>query len=130
MRMLYAADMGGVVDTDEMPVDDDAQIGPLSEEDRSYVTSIYDGFLSKSDTIDQQIESMSNGWKITRMGRVDRAILRLAIYELLFCKGVPKPVVIDEAVRLAKKYGAEKSGAFINGVLGGVFRAHTDKSEK
>lgn len=122
MRLLYAADMGGDIDTQRMPFDGDAQMGTLTEEDRCYIASLYEGFSSNRDEIDRRIESMSNGWKVVRMGRVDRAILRLAVYELLFGKSIPEPVIIDEAVRLAKKYGAEKSSAFINGVLGGVVR--------
>ncbi len=128
MRMLYAADMGGVADAEKMPFDCDTQMGSLDEADRSYIASVHAGYASRRDEIDQKIESMSNGWKIVRMGRVDLAILRLAVFELFYGENVPKSVVIDEAVRLAKKYGADKSSVFINGVLGGVVRAHPDEN--
>ena len=67
--------------------------------------------------IDDAIESVSTNWRIDRMARVDRNVLRLAAHELLHRPGVPVKVVINEAIELGKKFGSESSGAFINGVL-------------
>lgn len=73
--------------------------------------------VEKKEIIDQKINDVASGWKTSRMGRVDLAILRLAIFELQFDPAVPTGVAINEAVELAKKYGQDESPAFINGIL-------------
>jgi N utilization substance protein B len=123
--MLYAVDMGGAVGLEEIALDSESDVTSIDHEDRRYIESTVSGCSDRKTEIDERIETMANGWKVDRISRVDLAILRLAIYELAFCEGIPPSVVIDEAVRLAKKYGAEKSGAFVNGVLGGYMRART-----
>lgn len=75
--------------------------------------------LSKLSSIDERIYSAAPAWPIDRLNKVDLAVLRLAVYELLY-ENIPPKVVIDEAVELAKEFGAENSSAFINGVLGTV----------
>ena len=110
-------------------MDMEIEPGAISAEDNGYITSMVSGYASKSQEIDNRIEHMANGWKVSRIARVDLAILRLAIYELTYGDEVPQSVVINEAVRLAKKYGAEKSGSFVNGVLGGVVRAPQDEQQ-
>jgi N utilization substance protein B len=67
--------------------------------------------------IDEAIEGVSTNWRIDRMARVDRNVLRLAVHELLHRPDVPVKVAINEAIELGKKYGSESSGAFVNGVL-------------
>ena len=129
MRMLYAEDMGGNIGLEDLTFDLEAESGDISAEDRSYINSIVLGFTSNSQRIDGLIENMANGWKVSRIARVDLAILRLAVFELNYGEKVPQSVVINEAVRLAKKYGAEKSGSFVNGVLGGVVRAPQDEMQ-
>jgi N utilization substance protein B len=69
------------------------------------------------DELDRIIEKYSSHWKIGRMAHVDRNILRIAVYELLYCNDIPPKVAINEAVDIGKKFGSEDSGAFINGVL-------------
>lgn len=68
--------------------------------------------------LDEQIELLSEGWKLKRIGKAELAILRLAIYEIQQDKEIPVGVAINEAVELAKQYGTEKSSKFINGILG------------
>lgn len=70
--------------------------------------------------IDQQISSHSRGWKLDRIGKEELAILRLAVYEVVFDEEIPVGVAINEAVELGKKYGAEGGAAFINGMLGNI----------
>jgi len=70
--------------------------------------------------IDQLIERFSKNWKLERMSKVDRNILRLAVFELIGCPDVPDKVVINEAVDLGKRFGTGESGAFINGVLDAI----------
>jgi N utilization substance protein B len=72
------------------------------------------------DEIDAWIERFSQNWKIRRMSRVDRNVLRVAVYELLYCHDIPPKVSINEAIDIAKRYGTEDSGAFINGILDSV----------
>ena len=67
--------------------------------------------------IDEAIEAVSTNWRIDRMARVDRNVLRLAVHELLHRSDVPVKVALNEAIELGKKYGSESSGAFVNGVL-------------
>jgi N utilization substance protein B len=67
--------------------------------------------------IDQRIETCSKNWTLSRMARVDLNILRMAVYELLFCPGIPKNVTINEAIEVARKFGTGDSPAFVNGIL-------------
>ena len=68
--------------------------------------------------IDDAVNEVSEGWKTTRMGKVELTLIRLAVYEMRFEDGIPVRVAINEAVELAKKYGSEDSPSFINGILG------------
>ncbi len=70
--------------------------------------------------IDEQISTHSRGWKLDRIGKEELAILRLAVYEVIFDEEIPVGVAINEAVELGKKYGAEGGAAFINGMLGNI----------
>ncbi len=84
---------------------------------KSFAESLLKGVEEKREEIDRQIESRSSHWKLYRMSRVDRSILRLAAYEILFCPDIPPKVSIDEAIEIAKKFGTNESGSFINGIL-------------
>jgi len=78
--------------------------------------------LAHQEKIDKIIAESAPDWPIEQINRVDLAILRLAIHELLIVKKEPPKVIIDEAVELAKRYGSEKSSSFVNGVLGTVLK--------
>jgi N utilization substance protein B len=95
----------------------------IGHEARSYSEAIVKGVISNTPMIDGLIEEYSENWTVARMLVVDRNILRIAAYEILYCPDVPYKVVIDEAVELAKKYGSEDSGAFINGILDRMAKA-------
>ena len=82
-----------------------------------YAREIIDGVTDHRDEIDELIASYAQGWSLDRMPNVDRAVLRLASWELLHNTEVPVAVAIDEAVELAKEYSTEDSGRFVNGVL-------------
>lgn len=88
-----------------------------SEKEQLIITQKYDMILEKLSQIDGMIDQKAQGWKVSRMGKVDLAILRLAVYEISFDEEIPTSVAINEAVELAKKYGQEESGKFVNGVL-------------
>jgi transcription antitermination factor NusB len=84
---------------------------------RSFARALVEGVRENVTEIDRLIQASSEHWRVERMALVDRNILRLAVYELLFRPDTPARVVIDEAIDLGKEFGAEESGAFINGVL-------------
>ena len=95
----------------------------LSEKDQEYMSRKYRHVLEKLDEIDALLNETSNGWKTKRMSRVD-----LAVYELKYDKDVPTGVAINEAVELAKRFGGETSGSFVNGILGKI--ANSESEEK
>ncbi|MFO0738159.1 MAG: transcription antitermination factor NusB [Labilithrix sp.] len=86
-------------------------------EGRPYADEIVSGLETRLADVDKLITAASNNWRLERMSRVDRNLLRMSTWELLAKKDVPRAVVIDEAVELAKSYGTEDSSAFVNGVL-------------
>ena len=96
---------------------------------RFYMTLIK-GVIENKPRLDQLIERFSNNWKISRMGCVDRNILRIAAFELLYCEDIPPKVTINEAVDIGKLYGTEESGAFINGILDGIYQQQASDTEK
>ena len=103
---------------------DEAMEDPLrfSEEDQAYIQEKYLTVREKLPLIDERLNSISEGWKTARMSRVDLAILRLAVYEMAYDEKVPTGVAINEAVELAKRFGTDASGPFVNGLLGRIAR--------
>ena len=87
---------------------------------RDYAAQLLDLVLTKKDDVDAKINENSNKWTTSRMPKVDVAILRLAVFELLYMDDIPDAVAINEAVDMAKKYGTDESKAFINGILGKI----------
>lgn len=85
-----------------------------------YAREIVDGVTDHHDEIDELLVSYAQGWTLERMPHVDRALLRVAAWEILFNEEVPAAVAIDEAIELAKEYSTDDSSRFINGVLGKV----------
>lgn len=93
-------------------------------EDASFIKNLVDGVISKIPEIDKIIEKAAPQWPINQIAMVDRAVLRLGIYELLFGNRgeVPPKVAINESIELAKTFGGNASGKFVNGVLGTIYR--------
>lgn len=97
---------------------EDSDLAPAAlEEVRGFTRQITEGVSNNVREIDQLIEGHSTHWKVSRMASVDRNILRMAVFELLYCQDIPASVTINEAIEIAKKYGTEESGAFVNGIL-------------
>lgn len=92
----------------------------LLDEVKEFTLLLVKGVLSNSSEIDKVIDKYTNNWSLERINNVDRNILRIAIYEILYLKNIPKSVSINEAVELAKKYGTKSSFSFVNGVLGKI----------
>ncbi len=83
----------------------------------AFARQLVDGVLARQAEIDRKIENHSLHWKLHRMSCIDRNILRIAVYELLFCADIPPKVSINEAIEIAKTYGDKNSPAFVNGIL-------------
>lgn len=86
-------------------------------EGRSYADVVVRGVADNLEAIDKRVSAASQNWRLERMSRVDRNLLRLGTWELLFRADVPRAVILDEAVELAKSFGTDESSAFVNGVL-------------
>ncbi|WP_068785174.1 transcription antitermination factor NusB [Paenibacillus phocaensis] len=85
---------------------------------RSFVLELVNGTWSRKETIDALLEDYLKGWQISRLSKVDRQVLRLATYEMIFRDDVPGKVAVNEAIELSKHFGTAESGKFVNGVLG------------
>lgn len=125
MQSLYEWDFNKEKDSkiDDIIVNNVREFGPGMKDD-SFVKTLVRGVLEKRETIDPIIEKCAPEWPIEQITIVDRNVLRLGIFELMFGKyeEVPPKVAINEAIELAKAFGGESSGRFVNGVLGTVYR--------
>ncbi|MBQ3503317.1 MAG: transcription antitermination factor NusB [Oscillospiraceae bacterium] len=88
-----------------------------------YIDTVVAGVANREEELNASIQKFSIGWDITRISRLTRSIMQLAIFEILYMEDVPTGVAISEAVRMAKKYDTEDSGAFVNGILGAFARS-------
>jgi N utilization substance protein B len=88
-----------------------------------YAREIVDGVIDNQDAIDEQITTFAKDWTLARMPAVDRAVLRIGTWEILFNDEVPTAVAIDEAVELVKEFSSDESGPFVHGVLARIARA-------
>ncbi len=92
----------------------------LSEENSAFVLELVGGVIRNKEKIDHNIQSFAPAWPVAQISLIDRNILRLAIFEILFENKTPVKVAINEAVELAKRFGTDSSSKFVNGVLGSV----------
>ena len=95
----------------------DEELENIKEEDLAYMNKKCNEIIAKIPEIDEAINASTTGWKTSRMSKVDLSIIRLAVYEMKYEEDVPEKVAINEAVELAKLYGADNSASFVNGVL-------------
>ncbi|MFZ8757355.1 transcription antitermination factor NusB [Microbacterium sp. HMH0099] len=96
---------------------------PAREASWLYARDIVDGVLDNRDAIDEQITTFAKDWSLQRMPAVDRALLRIGTWEILYNDDVPTAVAIDEAVELAKEFSTDDSGSFVHGVLARIARS-------
>jgi len=89
----------------------------------AYIDGVVAGVANREEDLNAQIQKFSIGWDVSRISRLTRAIMQLAIYEILYVEDVPTGVAISEAVRLAKKYDGDDTGSFVNGILGAFGRS-------
>jgi len=118
LQMLYQIDMGGGGPEDAASTFWEER--KASEESRRFADHLVKGTLEHLPEIDVLLREGLEHWRIPRIAAVDRSVLRMAVFEFLFEKETPPIVVIDEAIELAKRFGGEESGVFVNGVLDGI----------
>ena len=94
-----------------------------------FADSIVDGVIENLDMIDDKIRLSASNWSIDRMAVVDRNILRMAVFELFYIKDIPVKVTINEAIEIAKRFGEEESGSFVNGIIDRIVRDHQELLE-
>ena len=114
VQLVYEQMLGG--DGGEETLRELIEFTP-EEDDQQYIDGILSGVAARTDEIDRMIETSLKGWTLDRIAKVDRAVLRVAVYELCFARETPDAVVINEAVALAQRYDAPAAGKFVNGVL-------------
>ena len=89
----------------------------------SYIDAVVSGVANRQEELDAEISKFSKGWDISRISRLTRCVMQLAIFEIQFVDDVPAGVAVSEAVRLAKKYDGDDTGSFVNGILGSFVRS-------
>jgi transcription antitermination protein NusB len=114
IEILYEAEARGLPATQTLAARLAAGDPPLNP----YVAELVEGIAAQRERIDELLSTYSHGWTLDRMPAVDRNILRLGAYELLWCDGVPDEVALDEAVTLAHELSTDESPGFVNGLLG------------
>jgi N utilization substance protein B len=102
----------------------------VPELSRVFAQSLVDGTIEHLDEIDQKLTSFAQDWTLSRMANVDRNVMRLAAYEILFCPDIPGRVSLNEAIELAKRFGGEESAKFVNGILDRVVDSVTKTQSK
>ena len=121
MQALFCMDMGDSFSMDML--NEYERCFPPGKRTFPFFKRLMLGVLENKNDIDTLIEKYSNNWKVRRMACVDRNVLRLAVWELLYCEDIPSKVSINEAIDIGKKFGSMESGAFINGILDSIHLA-------
>ncbi|RKD72960.1 MULTISPECIES: transcription antitermination factor NusB [Sinobaca] len=125
VQVLYQVDLTGV--------EWQRALENTLEEDETadeFLTTVIEGTLEEKEGIDAQLTEHLDNWTITRVGNIDRNILRESVYEMLFVEDIPLHVSVNEAIELGKAFGGKESGSFINGVLSNVLKECELKKEE
>ncbi|MCR8633946.1 MULTISPECIES: transcription antitermination factor NusB [Paenibacillus] len=130
VQSLYQMEMNEVnmveaigIVVEEAQTDDEAQLTQTKDTIAlEEISELVEGTYSNKEQIDKLLLDYLKGWKMDRLSRVDREILRLATYEMVYRNDVPPKVVVNEAIELAKHFGTDESGKFVNGVLGKMIK--------
>ena len=119
-RMLFRIEFNNEAEMSEQETLYFDLLDDFSEKEQEYILNKYRAIKERVEEIDNLLNELSEGWKTTRMNRVDLTILRLATYEIKWDEDVPAGVAINEAVELAKRYSSDQGPSFVNGVLAKV----------
>lgn len=115
LKALYQVDLRPSISQEE--IDELLAREATSVDARSYARDVVQGTRRHRESIDREIEAVAQNWDLARMAVIDRNVLRMAIYEMLFREDIPPAVAINEAVTIAKRYSTKDSGGFVNGIL-------------
>lgn len=118
LQCLFAADASG--NPDKSSLEWLVKENPLPQRAVAFAESLIPGVIDNLPKLDQVIQRYAPAWPVNQISLIDRNILRLALFELLYCADTPRKTAINEAVELAKVFGSESSARFVNGVLGSV----------
>ena len=125
-RLVFQADQGVVAFDDIVALEASETV--LSPTTWQWAADLAAGAWELRDTLDPRLDELASGWTLDRMASADRAVLRLAAYEVLYRDDIPVGVSINEAVELAKRYGTDESPRFVNGILGNLARQQTGEA--
>jgi transcription antitermination protein NusB len=122
MKLVYQMDINDTKAEETLENHFENNDEHLNSEERTYVADCVAGVAKNLKQIDEVIEKHAKNWKLSRIAKVDLAIMRLAIYEILHREDIPNVVAVDEAIELSKEFGGENSYSFVNGILGNLVR--------
>lgn len=123
MKLIYQMDMNHMEAEELLESFFESSEENFSDQDKSYIRECITGIVDNKVHIDNVIEGhLRSSWKLSRIAKVELAILRLAVYEMLYREDVPDKAAVNEAIELAKLYCGEESGTFVNGVLGSLIK--------
>jgi transcription antitermination protein NusB len=122
LQMLFQHDIAGNDPSEIIETFEDIQ--RVRPNIREFAIKVFRGTLEKQADIDKILVEQTENWRIERMAVVDRNLIRMAIYEMLYLDDTPKLVILDEAIEIAKRFGTNKSSQFINGILDGVLKRY------
>ena len=126
LQFLYQVDLLG---GDILPEADEFFLGEETDKEaRKFAQRLVHGTWENLDSINTVIQQVAQNWDLARMAVIDRNVLRVAAYELLYCDDIPPKVAINEAIELGKRYSTQNSGAFINGILDKIKSRHVQAS--
>ncbi len=123
LQLIYQLDVARILGTQDQTALDTAirdywaSFEPVSPEDREFAERLVRGVAADIDGVDAILGNVSHNWKIDRMAKVDRSLLRLAAYEITRCPDIPRAASINEAIEIAKRFSGQESASFINGIL-------------
>lgn len=130
LQALFQWDFNGQEENIKVLLEHNKQEFAPDFDDQNFSDELLDSIVAKAKELDGLIGKYAPEWPLEQITIVDRNVLRIGIYELKFAKDIPPKVAINEAIELAKKYGGESSGKFVNGVLGSVFKDMQERGEK
>ena len=118
MQLIYQMELRGNDERGEqLELAFEENENKYTEADKAYIENVVYGVFAKLEELDAIVGQNAKGWKLSRLAKIDLSILRLCIYEIKYRDDIPFNISINEAIELAKKYGTEDSGSFINGIL-------------
>ena len=121
LKMIYSKEINGAQSKSSIAKDISQVNGKSSKEVTDYAKQIFDLTFDRQDEVDRYIVEKSSNWDISRIGLIDKLIIRMSLVEMLYVNDVPPKVSIVEGVEIAKEYSTNDSGAFVNGILDSVY---------